>query len=230
MNRNYNICFTLGDPSGDGHANTSEYHIVTTHSVEEITNAYKKTTELLGFNFVKEIGAEFEGDSWIPQEYTKKLLELNIIDDEYITTEDHQYGPPAGCYWFDYAEDEFLEVFFNIVRYSLPYFEWTPKEYHLWFIRGLIDGDGCFYIHDYGNTISRQFSIASAIDFDWSYIKSYLEFLGLPCSVQVSSSKLGKSSHLRCSDSKSIKEFIELLYRDDDGIYLPRKYNKAKAL
>ncbi len=35
----YNICFTLGDPYGDGHANTSEYHIVATHSVEEITNA-----------------------------------------------------------------------------------------------------------------------------------------------------------------------------------------------
>lgn len=53
----YNICFTLGDPSGDGHANTSEYHIVATHSVEEITNAYKKTTELLGFDFVKEVGS-----------------------------------------------------------------------------------------------------------------------------------------------------------------------------
>lgn len=118
----------------------------------------------------------------------------------------------------------------NSVESHEKILEWIPKEYHLWFIRGLIDGDGCFYIHDYGNTISRQFSIASAIDFDWSYIKSYLEFLGLPCSVQVSSSKLGKSSHLRCSDSKSIKEFIELLYRDDDGIYLPRKYNKAKAL
>lgn len=38
----YNICFTLGDPSGDGHANTSEYHIVATHSVEEITNALEK--------------------------------------------------------------------------------------------------------------------------------------------------------------------------------------------
>lgn len=68
---------TLGDPSGDGHASTSEYHIVATHSVEEITNAYKKTTELLGF---------------------------------------------------DYAEDEFLEVFFNIVRYSLPDFEWTSRD------------------------------------------------------------------------------------------------------
>lgn len=66
----YNICFTLGDPSGDGHANTSEYHIVATHSVEEITNAYKKTTELLGFDFVKEVGSEYEADGWIPQEYT----------------------------------------------------------------------------------------------------------------------------------------------------------------
>ena len=82
----------LGDPSGDGHANTSEYHIVATHSVEEITNAYKKTTELLGFDFVKEVGSEYEADGWIPQEYTKKLLELKIIDDEYITTEDHKYG------------------------------------------------------------------------------------------------------------------------------------------
>ena len=66
----YNICFTLGDPSGDGHASTSEYHIVATHSVEEITNAYKKTTELLGFDFVKEVGSEYEADGWIPQEYT----------------------------------------------------------------------------------------------------------------------------------------------------------------
>lgn len=56
----YNICFTLGDPS---HANTSEYHIVATHSVEEITNAYRKTTELLGFDYIKEVGSEYEADS-----------------------------------------------------------------------------------------------------------------------------------------------------------------------
>lgn len=83
---------------------------------------------MLGFDFIKEVGSEYEADGWIPQEYTKKLLELNIIDDEYITTEDVQYGPPAECYWFDYAEDEFLEVFFNIVRYSLPYFQWTTRD------------------------------------------------------------------------------------------------------
>lgn len=57
----YNICFTLGDPSGDGHANTSEYHIVATHSVEEITNAYRKTTELLGFDYIKRNMKQMDG-------------------------------------------------------------------------------------------------------------------------------------------------------------------------
>lgn len=52
----YNIGFVIGDPSGDGHACTTEYHIVANHSVDEISEAYKKTTELLGFDFVKEVG------------------------------------------------------------------------------------------------------------------------------------------------------------------------------
>ena len=95
---------------------------------------------MLGFDYIKEVGSEYEADGWIPQEYTKKLLELNIIDDEYITTEDVQYGPPAGCYWFDYAEDEFLEVFFNIVRYSLPYFQWTLEEDTLYLLEGAAYG------------------------------------------------------------------------------------------
>lgn len=53
----YNIGFVIGDPSGDGHACTN--HIVANHSVDEISEAYKKTTELLGFDFVKEVGVEF---------------------------------------------------------------------------------------------------------------------------------------------------------------------------
>ena len=49
----YNVCFTLGDPGGDGHANTSDYHMVSNYSAKEIDEAYKKATEILGFNFVK---------------------------------------------------------------------------------------------------------------------------------------------------------------------------------
>lgn len=59
---------------------------------------------------------------------------LGVVPDDYLcfygygVDYDEQSGPPAGCYWFDYAEDEFLEVFFNIVRYSLPYFQWTTRD------------------------------------------------------------------------------------------------------
>ena len=76
----YNI--TLGDPSGDGHACTSEYHIVANHSVD--SEAYKKTTKELGFDYVEEVGADYQAKRWIPEEYTTKLLELGIIDREEI--------------------------------------------------------------------------------------------------------------------------------------------------
>lgn len=43
----YNIGFVIGDPSGDGHACTTDYHIVANHSADEISKAYKETTKLL---------------------------------------------------------------------------------------------------------------------------------------------------------------------------------------
>lgn len=116
----YNIGFVIGDPSGDGHACTTEYHIVANHSVDEISEAYKKTTELLGFDFVKEVGVEFQSDPWIPEKFTKKLLELEIIDKEYVIESDSEYGTPAGCYEFECAEDEFVDIYFAIAKYFLP--------------------------------------------------------------------------------------------------------------
>lgn len=38
----YNIGFVIGDPSGDGHACTTDYHIVANHSADEISKAYKE--------------------------------------------------------------------------------------------------------------------------------------------------------------------------------------------
>lgn len=56
----YNIGFTLGDPGGDGHACTTDYHIVANHSADEISKAYKETTKLLGFDFIKEVDKGFD--------------------------------------------------------------------------------------------------------------------------------------------------------------------------
>ena len=120
----YNITFKLGDPSFDGHGRTKEYHIIANHSVKDITEAYNKTTEVLGFDFIKEIGKDYDSNFWIPEEYTKKLLEFGIITDEYVTKDDEteHYGPPKGCYEFDDALLEFIDIFFFIVKYSLPDF------------------------------------------------------------------------------------------------------------
>lgn len=107
----YNIGFVIGDPSGDGHACTTDYHIVANHSADEISEAYKKTTELLGF--VKEVGVEFQSDQWIPERFTKELLKLGIIDEKYVRESDAEWGAPAGCYEFDYAEEEFVDLYFG---------------------------------------------------------------------------------------------------------------------
>ena len=126
----YNITFRLGDPGNDGHCITEEYHITANHSVEDITEAYNKTTEVLGFDFIEKIGKNYDSNFWIPEEYTKKLLEFGIITDEYVTKEDEtkHYGPPKGCYEFDDATLEFIDIFFSIVKYSLPDFSWESRE------------------------------------------------------------------------------------------------------
>lgn len=115
----YNIEFTLGDPGGDGHACTTDYHIVANHSADEISKAYKETTKLLGFDFIKEVGVDFQSDYWIPEKFTKELLKLGIIDEKYVRESDAEWGAPAGCYEFDYAEDKKFNVSILAVTHTL---------------------------------------------------------------------------------------------------------------
>lgn len=139
----YNIGFTLGDPGGDGHACTTDYHIVANHSADEISKAYKETTKLLGFDFIKEVGVDFQSDYWIPEKFTKELLKLGIIDEKYVRESDAEWGAPAGCYEFDYAEEEFVNLYFAIVKYSLPDLEWCSRDLEeetLWDLYGAAYG------------------------------------------------------------------------------------------
>ncbi len=126
----YNIYFSLGDPWNDGHGYYSSYRITANYSVKDIENAYMKTTEILGFNFIKEVGSEYECSRWIPEEYTNKLLSLGIINKENIVKEDSEFSwdTPKGCFEFSNSEDEFIEIYFNIVKYSLPDFEWETRD------------------------------------------------------------------------------------------------------
>lgn len=113
----YNVCFTLGDPSGDGHANTSDYHMCSNYPAKKIDEAYRKATEILGFNFVAEIGAEYE-DSQIREPYFSTLVDKGVI-----RKEDFEYEwkgeKHLDCHL---DEDEFIDVFESIIRLVLPDF------------------------------------------------------------------------------------------------------------
>lgn len=111
----YNICFTLGDPSGDGHANTSDYHMVSNYSAKEIDEAYKKATEILGFNFVEKVGSDYQ-DSKLREPYFSILVEKGVIKKE-----DYEYEYNSKTLLDTYLdENDFIDIFENICKLVLP--------------------------------------------------------------------------------------------------------------
>ena len=111
----YNVCFTLGDPGGDGHANTSDYHMVSNYSAKEIDEAYKKATEILGFNFVKKIGINHQ-DNELHEPYFSILVEKGIIKEE-----DYKYEYDGKTLLDTYLdESDFIDIFKSICKLVLP--------------------------------------------------------------------------------------------------------------
>ena len=77
------------------------------------------------------------------EKFTKELLKLGIIDEKYVRESDAEWGAPAGCYEFDYAEEEFVNLYFAIVKYSLPDLEWCSRDLEeetLWDLYGAAYG------------------------------------------------------------------------------------------
>lgn len=140
----YNLTFTLGDPSCDGHGCTREFHIQTNHSKEDIYSAYVDFSAQYGFKYLDMVGDEYDCFGGIPEDITKILFELGIINDEervihyddtrkrykndtyhFIENRDRKYD---GCYEFDDSEEEFLDIFFKIVKHQIPDFEWKIRD------------------------------------------------------------------------------------------------------
>lgn len=124
--------------------------------------------------------------------------------------------------------DSLLDLDFKEKSYKSPYkiFNIIPDVYKKYFIRGIIDGDGCFYI---GKNGCYQMSIASTYDQDWSLYLDFFKNLDLDFRVVKKISKTGKSSAIRLTSKKSIMVLVKWLYDDylDNNIGLSRKYNKS---
>jgi hypothetical protein len=97
------------------------------------------------------------------------------------------------------------------------------KDLWIYFLRGLIDGDGNFYINEkekYG-----QFTLASSLNQDWSFLLENLKDFNPH--IQTTEKSSGNSSVLRITGRDNITKFIEYLKYKDITIGLTRKQEKA---
>lgn len=105
--------------------------------------------------------------------------------------------------------------------------EFIPKEYRLYFIRGLIDGDGNFS----KSNNSWYFSVCSNYDQDWNFLQKYLqEEYNFPVKIIQRIEGEQKHSIIRNTNRTQMYNFCKKLYEIDDKIYLPRKFEKIKQI
>ena len=133
--KEYNVCFELGDESDDGHGHSEKFHMTSNYSAKEITDFLNEFENKTGIDICKE--CEDYEDNTFSKETTKKLLELGIIDSEYVEDDD--------CYYVD-GTDDFINIIENCLKYVVKDFEWhyrNLKEEKLYKLDGV--GYGLFW-------------------------------------------------------------------------------------
>lgn len=116
----HNITFTLGDPSGDGHGHYVVFHMESNYSVKDITDAYNKATEILGFDFIKTCCVDYQ-DFYIKPIYASILVNHGILNK--ISLEDTDfYSISKGSYCVDSGVEEYINIFIKIIKLVLKDF------------------------------------------------------------------------------------------------------------
>lgn len=124
----HNITFTLGDPSGDGHGHYIVFHMESNYSVKDITDAYNKATEILGFDFIKTCCVKYQ-ESYIKPMYASILVKYGILNK--ISLEDTDfYGVSKGMYYVDDGVNEYVDIFIKIIKLVLKDFTLEYRDLH----------------------------------------------------------------------------------------------------
>jgi len=102
-----------------------------------------------------------------------------------------------------------------------------PDELKHYFFRGLSDGDGCFY-QNIKNKCT-QFSIASTIEQNWSYVETVFKNLNIKYKIVITEKLSSKSSIIRITNKKDIIKFGYYIYFGEKFGF-SRKYIKFKNI
>lgn len=105
-------------------------------------------------------------------------------------------------------------------NYILPK---VPNEYFFDFLRGYIDGDGCYY--DNHGYIGMHITCASVEILEW--VKLVLDEHGISTSIY---KEKDLKYRLSCTNKESIETLVKFLYHDNFSLCLSRKYDKIKHL
>jgi len=104
-----------------------------------------------------------------------------------------------------------------------------PSQFKHYFYRGIVDGDGCFYMGEHTNI----FSITSSSDQDWKYVEELFDKLHLKYNVvkkehKNKTGKISLSSVIYVCNIKDILAIGKYIYNNykNDNIGLERKYLK----
>lgn len=127
--------------------------------------------------------------------------------------------------YFDFDKKSFIspEKIYNYI----------PIELRNYFLRGLIDGDGCFSnsFKNKGKIINRSyFSLTQRIDFDWNYLLTIFDNLNITYKLTRLERKTGSSSFIVISSQKDITLLSNFIYSDYDNMGLKRKYLICKEI
>jgi len=99
------------------------------------------------------------------------------------------------------------------------------KNNHYWF-RGLIDGDGCWYIGK-----CKQFTISSSLFQDWTFFTDMLDNIGVKkYSVKRQPTENIGYSYVRICNKKGLHKLYDFLYPNGYDFGLQRKFDKANEI
>jgi hypothetical protein len=140
-------------------------------------------------------------------------------------------NPVTNAYICDKSLHDFLVEHFYLeksIKSPEKILSKIPKELIVYFLLGMIDGDGCFY---YKEKMSNQFYLTGTIEQDWSSFITIFESID----VRVKHIKIenkNKSSFIRVTNVKDIKKIGDFIYStiEEDSIGLKRKYEKYKLI
>ena len=121
------ISLVIGDWSGDGHSQSNTIVIKSNLDKKAIEKAYKKGTKKLGFDFIKDIAADY-ADQNLSKERLDVLLKHGLktkdLDLDFdLKRKEYEEGPGVNIW-----HDDYVEIYLFIVKLGNEEFKYELLE------------------------------------------------------------------------------------------------------